>query len=69
MKKRWTIDEIKKFVENNSDSKLLTTEYHGFLKSYYLNVHVVVTLKKHLRSLTTKTNVNVKSAKPPKEAR
>lgn len=30
MQKRWTIDEIKKFVESNSDSKLLTTEYHGF---------------------------------------
>ena len=45
MNKRWTIGDIQKFVENNSESKLLTTEYHGFLKSYYLNVHVVVTLK------------------------
>ena len=26
-KKMMTIDEIKKFVENNSESKLLTTEY------------------------------------------
>jgi len=30
MNKRWTIGEIQKFVENNSESKLLTTEYHGF---------------------------------------
>ena len=32
IKKRWTIDKIKEFVEKNSESKLLTTEYHGFLK-------------------------------------
>ncbi|MCM3118731.1 hypothetical protein M3610_26465 [Neobacillus sp. MER 74] len=30
MNKRWTIGKIKEFVENNSESKLLTTEYHGF---------------------------------------
>lgn len=30
MGKRWTIDEIRKFVESNSDTALLTTEYHGF---------------------------------------
>ncbi|MHC0039520.1 hypothetical protein [Pseudoneobacillus sp. C159] len=30
MNKRWTIGEIKKFVENNSESKLLSTEFHGF---------------------------------------
>ena len=28
--KRWTIDKIKEFVEKNSESRLLTTEYHGF---------------------------------------
>lgn len=30
MNKRWTIDKIKDIVESNSESKLLTTEYHGF---------------------------------------
>ncbi len=30
MNKRWTIGEIQKFVASNSESKLLTTEYHGF---------------------------------------
>ncbi|PXW87684.1 hypothetical protein DES38_1153 [Streptohalobacillus salinus] len=28
--KRWTIEKINDFVEKNSDSKLLSTEYHGF---------------------------------------
>jgi len=31
----------------------------GFLKSYYLNVHVVVTLKKHLLNLKININENV----------
>lgn len=30
MSKRWTIGEIKEFVENNSDSKLLSKQYRGF---------------------------------------
>jgi hypothetical protein len=30
MNKRWTIGKIKEFVGNNSESTLLTTEYHGF---------------------------------------
>ena len=30
MNKKWTIDSIRKFVEENSDSKLLSTEYVGF---------------------------------------
>ena len=30
MRKRWTIGQIIEFVEKNSESKLLTTEYHGF---------------------------------------
>lgn len=30
MGKRWTISGIKEFVEKNSESKLLTKEYHGY---------------------------------------
>ncbi|AMM94698.1 hypothetical protein QUF81_07320 [Peribacillus simplex] len=30
MNKQWTIGKIKEFVEKNSESKLLSTEYHGF---------------------------------------
>lgn len=30
MNKQWTIATIKEYVEKNSDSKLLSTEYHGF---------------------------------------
>lgn len=30
MGKRWTIRTINEFVERNSESTLLTTEYHGF---------------------------------------
>lgn len=30
MNKRWTIDEIKKYVDENSTSQLLSTEYYGY---------------------------------------
>lgn len=30
MNKKWTIENIREFVTKNSDSKLLSTEYHGF---------------------------------------
>ena len=30
MGKRWTLNEIQTYVENNSESKLLSTEYRGF---------------------------------------
>ncbi|MDQ0232229.1 hypothetical protein [Metabacillus malikii] len=30
MNKRWSIEEINKFVSTQSESKLLSTEYHGF---------------------------------------
>lgn len=30
MNKRWTIEKIREYVTNNSESKLLSTEYHGF---------------------------------------
>jgi len=30
MNKKWTIENINEYVKKNSDSKLLSTEYHGF---------------------------------------
>ncbi|WP_083879405.1 hypothetical protein [Robertmurraya massiliosenegalensis] len=30
MNKRWTINDIQKYVQNNSESTLLSTEFHGF---------------------------------------
>ncbi|MGG0717884.1 hypothetical protein ABE096_09900 [Robertmurraya massiliosenegalensis] len=30
MNKRWTIKDIQKYVQNNSESTLLSTEFHGF---------------------------------------
>ncbi len=36
MNKRWTISKIKEFIESNSETKLLTTEYHGFSQKLQL---------------------------------
>lgn len=30
MSKRWTIEQIRDFVKENSESKLLSKEYHGY---------------------------------------
>ena len=30
MNKRWTIDEIRQYVETKTDAQLLSTEYHGY---------------------------------------
>lgn len=30
MNKRWTIDEIKHYVETKTEAQLLSTEYHGY---------------------------------------
>jgi hypothetical protein len=38
----------------------------GFLKSYFLNVHVATILKKHLQSLKIIINGNVMFANPQK---
>ncbi len=59
MNKRWTIGKIKEFVENNSESKLLTTEYHGFSQKLLLKCACGSNFEKHLRNLKIITNVNV----------
>ena len=59
MNKQWTIGKIKEFVENNSESKLLTTEYHGFSQKLLFKCTCGSNFKKHLRNLKIKTNVNV----------
>lgn len=59
MNKRWTIGEIQKFVENNSESKLLTTEYHGFSQKLLFKCACGSNFEKHLRNLKIKINENV----------
>lgn len=59
MQKRWTIGEIKKFVETNSDSKLLTTEYQGFSQKLEFECACGNTFEKHSRNLKPIINANV----------
>lgn len=59
MNKRWTISEIQKFVENNSESKLLTTEYHGFSQKLLFKCACGSNFEKHLRNLKININENV----------
>jgi acetone carboxylase gamma subunit len=62
MNKRWTIGKIKEFVENNSESKLLTTEYHGFSQKLLFKCACGSNFEKTLRNLKIIINVNVTCA-------
>lgn len=59
MNKRWTIGKIKEFVENNSESKLLSTEYHGFSQKLLFKCACGSNFEKHLLNLKININENV----------
>ena len=62
MNKRWTIERIREFVEKNSDSKLLTTEYHGFSQDLLFECACGNRFEKNSRNLKITIRENVKFA-------
>ena len=69
MQKRWTIDEINKFVENNSESKLLTKEYHGFSQKLLFKCACGSNFEKTFTKFNNKNQRKCDTCQPPKEAR
>ncbi|SEO86864.1 hypothetical protein SAMN04488134_1159 [Amphibacillus marinus] len=69
MNKRWTIDEIKKFVEENSTSKLLTTEYHGFSQKLQFRCACGNNFEKNLTKFKNKHQRKCDECQPPKASR
>ena len=69
MQKRWTIAEIKKFVENNSESKLLTTDYHGFSQKLLLKCACGSNFEKTFTKFNNKNQRKCDVFQPPKESR
>lgn len=69
MGKRWTIDEIKKFVESNSDSKLLTTEYHGFSQKLLIKCSCGNNFEKTFKKFKNNNQRKCDVCQPPKESR
>ncbi|MDM5247999.1 hypothetical protein ACQKNC_06850 [Lysinibacillus sp. NPDC094177] len=69
MNKKWTIDKIKEFVENNSESKLLTTEYHGFSQKLLLKCACGSNFEKTFTKFKNKHQRKCDVCQPPKESR
>ena len=68
MNKQWTIDSIKEFVEKNSDSKLLTTEYRGFSQKLEFECACGNTFEKTFTKFKNKKQHKCEVCQPLKEA-
>lgn len=69
MNKRWTINEIRNFVANNSDSKLLSTEYHGFSQKLLFECACGNQFEKTFTKFKNKHQRKCDVCQPPKESR
>lgn len=69
MNKQWTIGTIKEFVEKNSDSKLLSTEYHGFSQKLLFKCACDTNFEKTFTKFKNKNQRKCEVCQPPKESR
>jgi len=69
MNKQWTIGKIKEFVEKNSKSKLLTTEYHGFSQKLLFKCACDSNFEKTFTKFKNKNQRKCDVCQPPKESR
>lgn len=69
MSKRWSIHEIKEFVEDYSESKLLTTEYHGFSQKLLLQCACGNNFEKTFKKFKNNDQRKCDVCQPPKESR
>lgn len=69
MGKRWTIDKIKKFAEKNSESTLLTTEYHGFSQRLLFKCACGTNFEKTLSQFNAKGQRKCSTCQPIKASR
>jgi hypothetical protein len=69
MNKRWTIGKIKEFVENNSESKLLTTEYQGFSQKLQFQCECGNKFEKTFKKFKDNHQRKCEVCQPPKASR
>lgn len=69
MNKQWTINSIKEFVGKNSDSKLITTEYHGFSQKLLFECACGNTFEKTFTKFKNKNQRKCEVCQPLKESR
>ncbi|WP_203334815.1 hypothetical protein [Planococcus beigongshangi] len=69
MNKRWTIDKIREFTEKNSDSKLLSTEYHGFSQKLLFKCACGNNFEKTFTKFNKNNQRKCDVCQPPREPR
>ncbi|MDN7246109.1 hypothetical protein QWY16_02925 [Planococcus shenhongbingii] len=69
MNKRWTIDKIREFVEKNSDSTLLSTEYHGFSQKLLFKCSCGNNFEKTFTKFNKNNQRKCDVCQPPRESR
>ncbi|MFC4022374.1 hypothetical protein ACFOUV_00920 [Oceanobacillus longus] len=69
MGKRWTIGEINEFVEKNSESKLLSTEYRGFSQKLLFTCSCGNHFEKTFTKFKNKNQRKCDVCQPPRPSR
>ncbi len=69
LNKRWTIEKIKEFIEKNSESKLLSTEYHGFSQKLLLKCACGTNFEKTFTKFKNNNQRKCEVCQPPKASR
>lgn len=66
MNKQWSIEKIKEFVDKNSDSKLLSTDYQGFSQKLQFECKCGNTYEKTFTKFKNKNQRHCDVCQPPK---
>ncbi|MEK4426820.1 hypothetical protein [Solibacillus sp. FSL K6-1523] len=69
MNKKWTIDKIREFVVKNSESKLLSTEYHGFSQKLLFKCACGQNFEKTFTKFKNNNQRKCEVCVPPRESR
>lgn len=69
MQKRWTMNQIREYTEKNSESTLLSTEYHGFSQKLLFKCACGNNFEKTFTKFKNKNQRKCDVCQPPKESR
>lgn len=69
MSKRWTIDSIREFVEKNSTTQLLSTEFRGFSQKLLFECECGNRFEKSFTKFKNNNQRKCEVCQPPKESR
>lgn len=69
MSKKWTIDSIREFVQKNTDTKILSTEFTGFSQKLQFECACGNTFEKPWKKFKENHQRKCEVCQPPKASR